>query len=94
MYSHNGIRYSDNGLNWTEVKSRGFLANTSSNGLKPCNAFEAKVFIAYAVTDAYNGHVLPVPWSCFVIIFPIVWIYLFHFGTTMIPWADNLHSAL
>ena len=56
-----GIGYSDEGLNCTAVKSLGFHANTNSNGLKPCNAFDAKVFMVYAATDAYKGQVVPSP---------------------------------
>ena len=72
MYLCISIGYSANGLNCTEEKSHGFLANTNSNSVKPCNTFDAKVFIAYAATDAYKGHVVPFPIKCLVIILPIV----------------------
>ena len=64
--------YSAKGLNCTEDKSHSFHANTSSNGVKPCNALDAKVFMAYATTDAHNGHMVPFPMRCLVIMFPIV----------------------
>ena len=66
------IGYSAKGLNCTEDKSCGFHAKTSSNSVKPCNVLDAKVFMAYATTDAYKGHVVPFPMRCFIIMFPIV----------------------
>ena len=64
--------YSAKGLNNTEDRLHSFHAKTSSNGVKPCNALDAKVFMAYATTDAYKGHMVPILMRCFVIMFPIV----------------------
>ena len=54
------------------VYCHGFLANTNSNGDKPCSAVDTKVFIAYALTAAYKGHEAPFCVKCLFIMFPIV----------------------
>ena len=41
------------------LKCLGVRAKNNSNGNKPCNAVDAKVFIAYALRDAYKGHDVP-----------------------------------
>ena len=79
--------YSAKGLNCTEDRSCGFCAKTSSNGVKPCNVLDAKVFMAYAATDAYNGHMVPFPMRCLVIMFPIVWIC---HSALELPWFHGL----
>ena len=48
------------------------LMKTNSNGDIPSNAEDAKVFIAYAVVEANNGHCSPLSVSCLFIIFPII----------------------
>ena len=50
----------------------GFLANTSSNGDKPCRAVDEKIFIAYVLTAAYRGHDAPFCIRCLFIILQIV----------------------
>ena len=47
---------------------------TNSNGDIPSNVEDAKVFIAYVVEEANNGHYSPLSVSYLFIIFPIIYI--------------------
>ena len=86
LFSIGNCRYSflvlvnySNGGNTRFSRSSDFLTKINSNGEKPDNTGDAKVFTGYAATDVYNGHISPFPVSCllsFCLWFVAVFLFL------------------